>query len=859
MVDETPKTNSVLSDTLARCELFTSLTRTDIELIAAGCELRKIARHSLLFAEGDSGDEMYVLIDGVLEVFKQAGGEEVVLRRVDDPGAYVGEGALLESSDGIRRASVRSPIDSRVLVVPKPVFVRAMQLSPAIEDHISAVHHRQNRQLSLVEQSAMYRALALFDQEDGWSREEHFEPGEVIVAEGDAPSAVYVVRSGTVKRSRLQDGEEVVLSMLHEGHTFGGLAVLEDRPHSAAATAVSAVELVTFDRKQFLQATATIPELHEYLGAVKRVYAMTGGLATLFDGEFRGQPSLVTVLRLDDGREVIVNHVIDRAIYSASLEIPPDAQCEDFIYRDDRREILRTLTTHNGDLVRVHVEGPWSELSQVHALLVNQVQPDHEALQQFAVSGHLLEPSPAQLAADPDAILCPCLGLTRRAIEAVIVHGVETLEDLSRETGATTVCGSCTASIASMLSSTGQVVKLTEEIHVAPDIRSFRFTPCEEADSEIGPQPLRSSLPGQHVVVSAEIDGAWVQRPYTITSPAGCTEWREITVKREDHGFLSTWFFQQPHEPHLKLSHPKGDFWTDPDLRETVVCLVAGIGMTPALAIARSIDEAPGEQTLHIDYSARTRINFAYRSELDELAAKHDNISVNYRATGGRQHLDLDAVRAIHASLPGARYLVCGPPGYMQSAQEMLREVGVKPERVQIEIFTPIGHAPLETMPEHGMAKLLQAIATLSLCTLYILQSTLDWGLSAVIALQQIDAYRFTTGSLLIAFIGYQWYMPYLRLTRRLAVTATQRHSYLGMIAPILLYLHSVSTGFAYTVVLSSLFVFNAMVGAVDKTLIRNLERRQRFHRLRLLAHIPSSCLITVLALIHMVYALAYK
>ena len=157
------------------------------------------------------------------------------------------------------------------------------------------------------------------------------------------------------------------------------------------------------------------------------------------------------------------------------------------------------------------------------------------------------------------------------------------------------------------------------------------------------------------------------------------------------------------------------------------------------------------------------------------------------------------------------------------------------------------------------MAKLLQAIATLSLCTLYILQSTLDWGLSAVIALQQIDAYRFTTGSLLIAFIGYQWYMPYLRLTRRLAVTATQRHSYLGMIAPILLYLHSVSTGFAYTVVLSSLFVFNAMVGAVDKTLIRNLERRQRFHRLRLLAHIPSSCLITVLALIHMVYALAYK
>ena len=861
MVEETPNANPVLSDILAHCELFTSLTHADCELIAAGCELRTITGGSLLFAEGDTGDEMYVLIDGVLEVFKQAGGEEVILQRVDDPGAHIGEGALLESGDEIRRASVRSLSDSQVLVVPKAVFLQAMQLSPAIEEQLSVVHHRQNKQLSLVEQSVMYRALAMFDQEHGWSREEHFEPGQVIVAEGDPPSAVYVVRSGTVKRSRVEDGEEIILSMLHSGHTFGGLAVLEDRPHSAAAIAASAVELVTFDREQFLQATATAPELHEYLGAVKRVYAMTDGLATLFDGEFRGQPALVTVVRLDDGREVIVNHVIDRAIYSASLEIPPDAECEDFIYRDDRREILRTLTIHNGELVRVHVEGPWLELSQVHALLLDQVQLDPEALQQFSDSGHLLEPSPAQFSTDPDAVLCPCLGLTRRAIESVIVHGVETLEDLSRETGATTVCGACTASIASLLSSTGQVVKLSEEIEVAPDVRSFRFKPCAEIaqDGEIGPRPLRPSLPGQHVVISAEIDGAWVQRPYTITSPAGCTEWREITVKREDHGFLSNWLFKQPREPQLKLSHPKGDFWTDPELGETVVCLVAGIGMTPALAIARSIDETTSDQTLHIDYSARTEINLAYRAELDELAARNDNISVSYRATGGRQHLDLDAIETIHARLPGARYLVCGPEGYMHAAQEMLLEAGVRSERIQLETFTPVGHAPLDTMPERGVAKFLLPIVTLGLCVFYLFQSVLDWGLPRLASLQQLDGYRITTGSLLIAFIGYQWYLPYLRLTGNPAQIESQWHTYLGVLAPVLLYLHTVSLGFAYTVALSSLFVLNTMVGAVGKTPINNLGQRQRFQRMLLWVHVPASCLVTVLALIHMVYALAYK
>ncbi len=331
--------------------------------------------------------------------------------------------------------------------------------------------------------------------------------------------------------------------------------------------------------------------------------------------------------------------------------------------------------------------------------------------------------------------------------------------------------------------------------------------------------------------------------------------------------------------------------------------------MTPALAIARSIDEAQSDQILHIDYSARTEGDLVYRQELDELAARNDNISVNYRTTvfgsklhdsvlgtsrvssagssDSRPYLDLAAVQAIHTRLPGARYLLCGPPGYMQAAQEMLLEVGVRPERVQVEIFTAVGHAPLDAMPERSVVKQLQLIVTLGLCVFYLIQSALDWGLPSLAALQQSDGYRIITGSLLIAFIGHQWYLPYLRLTaagarlngqsvawlnkesaaRRdkvsaagfLIQTATSWHSYLGVLAPVLLYLHSVSLGFAYTFVLSFLFVLNAMVGAVDKTLISNFEQRQRFQRVWLLVHVPSSCLITVLALIHLVYALAYK
>ena len=154
MAEETPGSDTNLGDILAHCELFTSLTHIDCEMIASGCELRSIAAGSLLLAEGDAGEEMYVLVDGVLEVFKQAGGEEVILQRVDEPGAHMGEMALLEFSDQIHRASIRSLCDSHVLVVPQAVFLQALQLSPAIEEQMRVVHHRQNQQLSLVEGSS---------------------------------------------------------------------------------------------------------------------------------------------------------------------------------------------------------------------------------------------------------------------------------------------------------------------------------------------------------------------------------------------------------------------------------------------------------------------------------------------------------------------------------------------------------------------------------------------------------------------------------------------------------------------------------------------------------------------------------
>ena len=66
-------------------------------------------------------------------------------------------------------------------------------------------------------------------------------------------------------------------------------------------------------------------------------------MATQFDGEFRGEPAIITVIRRDDGREAIINHLVDGALYRAQLESLTDAVVDEYTFEDQGRNILRTL------------------------------------------------------------------------------------------------------------------------------------------------------------------------------------------------------------------------------------------------------------------------------------------------------------------------------------------------------------------------------------------------------------------------------------------------------------------------------------------------------------------------------------
>jgi len=77
------------------------------------------AAGSLLFQQGDVGDEAYLVLSGRVEIFLSKDGKEVRLGFVDH-GSILGEMSLVD--DSVRMASARAVVKTDVRIIPRDMF-----------------------------------------------------------------------------------------------------------------------------------------------------------------------------------------------------------------------------------------------------------------------------------------------------------------------------------------------------------------------------------------------------------------------------------------------------------------------------------------------------------------------------------------------------------------------------------------------------------------------------------------------------------------------------------------------------------------------------------------------------------------
>jgi ferredoxin-NADP reductase len=214
----------------------------------------------------------------------------------------------------------------------------------------------------------------------------------------------------------------------------------------------------------------------------------------------------------------------------------------------------------------------------------------------------------------------------------------------------------------------------------------------------------RGHRAGQHVDVRlvAE-DGYQSQRSYSIAS-APENPHVELTIERLDDGEVSPYLCDVLHAGDgVEARGPIGGYfvWTS-SLAAPVFLVAGGSGIVPLMAMlrhrARAAPDLRARSAMRLLYSARTASDIIYERELAELADQTE-ARVTFTLTrepessgwrGLRRRIDRTMLEAEGwPAADSALSYICGPTPFVETAANLLVELGHDASRIRTERFGP--------------------------------------------------------------------------------------------------------------------------------------------------------------------------
>ncbi|HXJ79799.1 MAG TPA: peptidase domain-containing ABC transporter [Candidatus Methylomirabilis sp.] len=174
---------------------------------------------------------------------------------------------------------------------------------------------------------------------------ESFAFGDVIVREGDDADALYVIVSGRARVVRTgANAEEISISVLRTGDSFGEMGLLDDVKRTASVRASSDVEVMRLDRSVFMALVHRYPKIRTFvelqvkqrhLREFFKLYPSFAGLPDEALGAMLAELKPVTVAKGD--------LVIRQGDPPGPMYIVEEGRLRVFLEEDGRRKYLRYL------------------------------------------------------------------------------------------------------------------------------------------------------------------------------------------------------------------------------------------------------------------------------------------------------------------------------------------------------------------------------------------------------------------------------------------------------------------------------------------------------------------------------------
>lgn len=251
-------------------QLLASLTRKTLQ---AG---------DTLFQQGDVGNTMYIVREGLLEArVRQANGTELKVGEIGT-GDPVGEIQLL--TGGRRTASVRAISDAVLLEFPADRIREISEKFPGSYQQLKQRVLQRLRRNQLMQ--LMPNLMDDFDEHQLQDLEAQLEwlrkkKGEQLIRQGDPGDAMYIVVSGRLKVIHENpDGSQESLLEIARGETVGEMSFFTNDNRSASVYAIRDSVLVKLSQTVFYELIGRHPSFHNHItrGIVRRLQteAQTG-------------------------------------------------------------------------------------------------------------------------------------------------------------------------------------------------------------------------------------------------------------------------------------------------------------------------------------------------------------------------------------------------------------------------------------------------------------------------------------------------------------------------------------------------------------------------------------------------------
>lgn len=616
--------------------------------IADGMRHATLAEGEVLVHEGTKPEEVYLLVEGRLGVYARDGAERLTrICVISERGSLVGEQNVREERR-FASATVIALTDCRVAAIPSRVFKALLAEDSTAVAKLEEEGRRQvfEKLRRLHEEVAELTAQQVVPDR---LTTRQFEPGAMIYRAGEPARSAFFVVSGEV--DLLQPSCAEPEKTVGEGLVFGeeeAVSGLSRQQDARAAGEVEVLEIASEVLSGRERSGGTVLKQLSFAHRLPRL-----GYACSFSGEVEGRRCMVTDYHQTDGRRVRVRYFPNELMVEASAaENAPGLQ--EVTGPAHRLSLL--LTRPGNRLAGLTASQDWPGLPEAMLALLRGTMLESWQLDALRSTGEWLAEAASERVKTGSEVVCACTGATVTQLR-LAAGQVSTVEALMQKTGAGSVCGGCRARLPLMLGLEESMLCRLKTAPLCEGVIRAELLPVTR-------EPLPLARCGQHVRVEALLDERWVGRPYTLTGFG--PECYELGVKIEDGGLFSNWMHSAPEGCLVRVSRPQGTVCPEPSDPRPLVHVVAGIGVTTAVASARKL---AGSRPLIVHYVYRQAAQAPYLEELRAMR-QHGHLELHECCTGAEGRPDAGHWRRSVAALAPCEVLVCGPQAFNEEVLE---------------------------------------------------------------------------------------------------------------------------------------------------------------------------------------------